>query len=137
MTQIGQLELPRLAVAFMNEDHAHAARQWETMLNALEDYPANRDGLLTASEDFLRHSREHFQREEEAMRASGFPPYVVHKQEHDRVLAWLETLVADIRAGMDPAELRVTIQRDVADWLARHVQTMDNVTALWIDSHPT
>lgn len=136
MSQIVQLELPRLAVAFMNEDHAHAARQWETMLNALEDYPTSGNGLLVASEDFLRHSREHFNREEEAMRASGFPPYEVHKQEHDRVLAWLETLVAGIRAGMDQAELRVTIQRDVAEWLVRHVQTMDQVTALWIDSHP-
>lgn len=135
MSLATHLALPELPVPFMNDDHAHAVEQWEAMLAALDDYPGNVDRLLTASEAFLRHNREHFQREEAAMRASGFPPYAMHKQEHDRVLAWLEALVASIRDGADGALLRDVIQREVGDWLSQHVQTMDQVTARWIASH--
>jgi hemerythrin len=136
MTRVNHIDLPQLPVAFMNDDHAHAAEQWEAMLAALDHNPADVESLLTASEEFLRHNREHFQREEAAMRASGFPPYTVHKQEHDRVLAWLEGLVASIRAGEDSTALRRVIRHDIGDWLLRHVQTMDQVTARWIDAHP-
>lgn len=130
------LELPELPVPFMNADHAHAAEQWQAMLAALDDYPANPERLLDACAAFLQHNREHFQREEAAMRASGFPPYAVHKQEHERVLGWLEGLLASIRAGADDARLRDAIQRELGDWLRQHVQTMDRVTSLWIESHP-
>lgn len=136
MPHIVHLEMPRLPVPFMNDDHAHAAMQWEAMLTALEQYPTSDAPLLAACEDFLCHNREHFQREEAAMLASGFPPYAVHKQEHDRVLAWLEALLASIRAGSDRSVLRDAIQREVGDWLVHHVQTMDQVTARWINSHP-
>ena len=37
-----------------------------------------------------RHTVEHFGREDEAMRQSGFTPYQVHHGEHVQVLAELE-----------------------------------------------
>lgn len=128
------IDLPELPVAFMNEDHAHAAEQWREMASALAEYPARPARLVAACDAFLRHNREHFEREEAAMLSSGFPPYPVHKQEHDRVLAWIEELLDSIRAGEDPALLHDVIQRDLLAWLQQHVQTMDLVTARWIAS---
>lgn len=135
MTISDRLDIPELPVAFMNDDHAHAARQWEEMVAALDEYPDQPERLLAASEVFLEHSREHFQREELAMQATGFPPYPMHKQEHDRVLAWLGELVGLIRSGAEVERLRGLIQQDVAAWLVQHVRTMDQVTARWIASH--
>lgn len=126
------LDLPQLPVAFMNEDHVHAAEQWQEMAAALAEYPDRPARLLAACEAFLDHSREHFRREEEAMHACGFPPYAVHKQEHDRVLVWLESLRDSVRAGEEMARLRELVEREVPAWLEQHVRTMDQVTARWI-----
>jgi hemerythrin len=129
------VEIPVLPVAFMNEDHRHAADQLATMLAVLPSYGHSREPLVQACRAFLEHNREHFAREEAAMRESGFPPYVVHKSEHDRTLAWLAELVAGIEAGLDTETVRNAIERDIPTWLIQHIQTMDRATAGWIDAH--
>lgn len=130
-----QIDYPRLPVAFMNDDHDHAAEQIETMLAALSGYPVERQPLVAACRDFLEHNRAHFAREEAAMQASGFPPYPVHRAEHERALAWLEQLVAGLEAGLDPEAARTAVTRDIPAWLVQHIETMDRVTATWIASH--
>lgn len=127
-----QLELPQLPVAFMNADHAHAVEQWQDMRGALDEYPQNPERLLADCEAFLAHNRAHFAREEEAMRASGFPPYPVHKQEHERVLAWLEQLIPRVAARAAKNDIEGEIENAIPEWLLQHVQTMDAVTAGWI-----
>ena len=134
MSTPSKLELPQVALAFMNEDHAHAATQLEAMAAALDDAPNQPGRLAAACRDFLQHSREHFAREEEAMQAAGFPPYPVHKSEHDQVLGLLEQLVEAVEAGRVDEATRTTITRGIPDWLVRHVQSMDMVTARWITS---
>lgn len=127
-----ELQLPRLPVAFMNEDHTHALAQWQAMREALQDYPEQPERLLAACEAFVDHNRAHFAREEDAMRASGFPPYPIHKQEHGRVLAWLEQLLQEITEHAPANGIRETIEAAIPEWLAQHVQAMDTVTAKWI-----
>lgn len=129
------IEIPQLPVAFMNEDHRHAAEQLEAMQFALEGYSADRLPLVTTSREFLQHNREHFGREELAMQASGFPPYAVHKGEHERVLAWLDQLVASIEAGVPESTLRQAILQDIPTWFHQHILTMDRATAAWLASH--
>lgn len=131
-----QMEIPRLPVAFMNEDHDHGADQLAAMLAALPAYTEDRTTLAQACRDFLEHNREHFAREEAAMLASGFPPYPVHRQEHQRALDWLEDLTAGIAAGNADAEtVARAVGQDVPAWFIQHIQTMDWVTANWIASH--
>lgn len=69
------------------------------------------------------------------MRATGFPPYGIHKHEHDRVLAWLDDLAGRIESGTDDASVRQAIEQEIPDWLIRHIQTMDAVTATWLAAH--
>lgn len=129
-----QLELPQLPVAFMNADHAHAVEQWQDMRSALGEYPENPERLFAACEAFVAHNHAHFAREEEAMRASGFPPYPVHKQEHERVLDWLEQLGRRVASRAPRNELEETIENAIPEWLVQHVLSMDMVTAGWIAS---
>lgn len=126
------LDLPKLPVDFMNDDHAHAEDLWRAMRVALADYPSRTEPLAAACRAFLDHNRAHFGREEAAMQASAFPPYPVHKAEHDRVLTTLEELAKAASSGADPESLRRAIELDIPTWLVQHVQSMDLVTARWI-----
>lgn len=130
-----EIELPKLPVAFMNDDHAHAEALWREMVAALADYPACNEPLANACRAFLEHNRAHFGREEDAMLQHAFPPYPVHKAEHDRVLAMLAELTAAAASGAAEDHLRNAIERDIPSWLVQHVESMDMVTARWIAAH--
>lgn len=130
-----RVEYPKLPVAFMNQDHDHAAEQLETMSTVLSAYPYSREPLAQACRAFLEHNRAHFAREEAAMQSSAFPAFAVHKGEHDRVLLWLESLTEVIEAGLDIETIAQAIEHDIPAWFVRHVQTMDWATANWIANH--
>jgi hemerythrin len=131
------LDIPDLPIAFMNEDHALAAGQIEAMQAALLLYGADREPLAEACREFLQHSREHFAREEAIMREAGFPPYGIHKSEHDRVLAWLEALGQAVESGSDVVAVSAAVSHDIPDWFIRHIRSMDSATAAWVMAHPT
>lgn len=127
--------LPMLPVAFMNDDHGHALEQLNELAAALDTSAENPLQLVPLFESFNAHNRAHFLREEQAMLASDFPPYPVHKSEHDRVLVWLDSLVQSLKAGEpNPMELR-TMEAKIRDWFFMHIRTMDTVTANWLASH--
>ncbi len=126
------LTLPQVDLDFMNEDHAHAVEAWRNMATALAGYPEQREPLLAACRAFLEHNREHFAREEAAMQQHAFPPYRVHKADHDRTLVVLEALTASVEAGQDREDVEKAIGRDIPAWLQQHVQSMDMVTARFL-----
>lgn len=128
------IDFPQLPVDFMNADHAHAVSQLEAMKAVLPAYAYNREPLVLACREFLRHNREHFAREEAAMHETGFPAFAIHKREHERVLHWLETLAGDIAAGQDIAAVTQAIHDDIPAWFVQHTRTMDSATAAWIAS---
>lgn len=131
------LTLPQLPVAFMNEDHEHARQLLERMMALLSEPGAEIGQLGKTCRAFLEHNREHFGREESAMQATGFPPYPVHQSEHSNALGWLERLAVQAEADPDSESLRRAILEELPAWYLRHIQTMDAVTANWIDAHST
>ena len=66
------------------------------------------------------------------MQEHGFPPYLVHKAEHDRVLLWLEYLYAAVEAVRARGDVEQAILHDIPAWLLQHVQSMDMVTARFL-----
>ena len=119
--------IPNLSLGFMNDDHKEELALIEAAAAALAagDAEALRAGLAALAV----HTRAHFQREEEVMRAVRFPAYPVHKAEHDRVLAELAaeaTAYADTR---DAARLLGYLDAVVASWFPTHMATMDTITA--------
>ena len=128
------INLPKLPIAFMNEDHAHAKSLWRSMQAAMADYPAQAAPLAAACHAFLEHNRAHFAREEAIMQEYAFPPYAIHKAEHDRILIRLAEIASLADAGGSVEELKAAINFEVPNWLVQHVQSMDTVTARWIAS---
>jgi len=126
--------IPQVALPFVNQDH----RVEGDLLNRLhEALQAHRQGgpqapVLPAFEKLLTHTREHFGREEAAMLRAAFPPYSVHKEEHDRVL---EEMVAEgeaFREAGDVARLWRYVAEAVPGWFVAHILSMDTVTAQFV-----
>lgn len=109
-----------VGVTFMDADHAEAAAQ----INAMAI--ADALGRLVLLRHFIEHCAEHFSREEEMMRQTGFFAFVCHQGEHQRVLAELATILAKLEAG--EAQDGYFVQALPA-WLRNHRDTMDFVTA--------
>ena len=111
-----------VGVAFMDDDHAEAAR----LINALAE--AEGDALKALFAEFLHHTEEHFGREEEMMRHIHFFAYGPHKGEHDRVLDELRAVEARIAAG-ETETLQPYFTEALPQWLLTHRNTMDAITA--------
>lgn len=136
MGRIDPKDLPTLPVPFMNEDH----RREVALVNDLEEaLAAHADGggdTLDAVMGKLAllavHTREHFLREEAAMREARFPAYPVHKAEHDRVLAEMDREARLFRERHDHARLSRYLFEALPTWFRGHVKTMDVVTAQFL-----
>lgn len=109
-----------VGIGFMDADHVDAAEQ----INAL----ASSAGAerISALEHFIAHCREHFAREEAMMEQTGFFALACHRDEHTRVLAEFEVVLARLRGGAAQDDyFAITLP----NWLLNHRNTMDFVTA--------
>jgi len=135
MPLVDPAAIPQVQLPFMNEDHAEEAR----LLNGLADALAALRGGAGARDDVLarwaaldRHTREHFERENEAMRRVGFPAYPMHQAEHERVLAEMAGEARTFVDHGDAERLWTYVSQAVPAWFVRHIQTMDQITARFV-----
>jgi hemerythrin len=127
--------LPQLPIAFMNADHLREGRLVNEVEDALEAHRRGEGTLASVLERLsvlAVHTREHFMREETAMRESGFPAYPVHRAAHDQVLAQMDAEARAFRDGGDGARLSRYLAEALPGWFANHVRTMDTVTAAFL-----
>ena len=133
-------QVPELPLAFMNADHAQEVQLLEDLGEALTAHrtdPSQLDAVLERLSLLAVHTREHFLREEQVMRETGFPAYPMHKAEHDRVLAEMDLEARRFREGGDPDRLWTYLFKTVPAWFVHHIRTMDRVTAQFVSSHPS
>jgi hemerythrin len=125
------MDYPQVELDFMNRDHAEFVELRETLLAVLarQGSPAEVDALL---DRLLAHTRDHFAEENRLMQEVRFPPYPMHKGEHDRVLADMEARIARWKEGRDATALADWLEVGLVDWFVGHVSTMDFVTARYI-----
>jgi len=129
--------IPVVALAAMNQVHQEEAE----LINSLSERlracaegrraPADLDAPL---DQLLEHLQAHFASEEARMRSAGFPPYPVHKAEHDRVLAEARAMVAHWRESRGLDELQAWLEQALPAWMLRHIATMDTVTAQFLQA---
>ena len=130
------LEYPQVALEFMNRDHAEFIALRDRLLGLLSG-PAPDAGVDTLLDELLEHTRHHFAEEERLMQEARFPPYPVHKVEHDKVLTEMEARIRGWQQEHDSAALRQWLDRGVGDWFVNHVSTMEFVTARYIKAAQT
>jgi hemerythrin len=125
------LDYPLVALDFMNRDHAEFVAMRGKLLGMISAQAPEFD-VDTLLDELLSHTRHHFAEEERLMLETGFPPYTMHKAEHESVLTEMSTQIMRWKQGRDVAALRDWLDKDEGDWFVTHVGTMDLVTAGFI-----
>lgn len=129
--------IPQVSLPFMNDDHREEARLLNDLCDAVRGHQQGRvpvEAVLRRLEALFEHTREHFGREEDAMRRVEFPAYPMHKGEHDRVLEELEAEEVHFRETGDTGRLWAYASEAVPAWFVAHIQSMDQVTAGFVVS---
>ncbi|MBI5889860.1 MAG: hemerythrin family protein [Nitrosomonadales bacterium] len=126
------LDYPQVALDFMNRDHAEFVAMRSQLLDLVSARAPEKD-LDTLLDELLRHTRHHFAEEERLMQETRFPPYAMHKSEHDHVLADMSARIASWKRERDATALRDWLDKAVGNWFVTHVGTMDLVTAGYIE----
>jgi len=139
MPLVAPEQIPQVALPFMNEDHREEALRLNDLADAVKGHRAGKvpvEAVLHRFEGLLQHTQEHFAREEAAMQEGGFPPYPVHKAEHDRVLEEMESEETHFRETGDTARLWKYVAEAVPTWFVSHIQSMDQATAGFLAARP-
>ncbi len=126
--------LPRLAVPFMNEDHAEEARLINAAADRLDELRAGKvepDQVNAAVDAVYGHTREHFAREEAAMMDASFPAYAFHQAEHVRLLGELGEAQRRFQESGNGDELAAYLA-SFPSWFEQHITSMDSVTARYV-----
>jgi hemerythrin len=135
MSIVDLAAIPQVALAFINDDHREEARLLNDLADAVAGHKVGRvpvETVLHHFEALFAHTQEHFGREEEAMQKAGFPPYPMHKGEHERVLEEMESEEIHFRETGDTARLQAYVTQAVPAWFIQHIQSMDAVTAQFV-----
>jgi len=73
--------------------------------------------------NLISYTRDHFSDEEQSMRQAGYPAYVAHKAEHDKLADEVVRLVKDMEAG--GIAMSVEILSFLQQWLQTHILSAD------------
>ncbi len=132
MPVLERSRIPLVALEDMNAVHYEEVdliNQIDALLTRIESGAAEADELDALLDALQDHMIEHFRGEEARMEASGFPPYPIHKGEHDRVLLELGGLIDRWKRERDTAPVSRYIRETFPIWFEQHLGTMDAVTA--------
>lgn len=125
--------MPKVAFDAMNQVHSEEVELLNSLEKCLEfNDTVNIEILL---ETLLEHTIEHFDNEERLMQEVSFPAYVMHKDEHTRVLNETQMAILDWRTKRDNNIIKNYFFGTLIDWLPQHIASMDTITAQFICMH--
>lgn len=136
---IDKQNLPLVATNFMNATHLEDADLINSLFEAILSYEQNSDetsflNINKIYEAWYEHTIKHFAAEEEEMLSKHFPPYFMHKSEHDRVLGEMAEIYSSWKSTKNISMLKNYIKNDLLTWLINHIQTMDTVTSSFFET---
>lgn len=123
--------VPLVALESMNATHRQEV-ELVNRLGALLVEGADEAAIGRLLEEWVTHTREHFERENQLMRDGGFPAYPIHSDEHRKVLALIEELRRQWQGQRDRTALADFLFSQWPSWFHQHVNSMDRVTALFL-----
>ena len=131
---IEEAEMPMVAMDFMNEVHKEEAELINILFEKVLAYEAdasevNANAITTQYQEWYTHTLAHFKGEEDKMIELKFPPYPLHKQEHDNALKRMDEVLAHWQQSKNAQSLKMYLIEELPTWLVQHVGTLDIVTA--------
>ncbi len=116
----------RYALGHPGMDDTH--HEFVSCVHALLTVPD--DALPAALSAFEQHAVAHFEQEKAWMSSGDYPARDCHIDEHDKVLASVHEVQAELAAG------NVALCRELAvalmDWFPGHADYMDSALATWL-----
>ncbi len=115
---------PRYSVKVQRFDDDH--QELFRILNTLHDAMMARRGqevMQKVLDELLRYTEGHFAREEDAMRAAGYPKLQAQIEQHRRFTQKIQDVAAKYKAGT--LGLTIEVLDFLTDWLKQHIIGMD------------
>ena len=120
------------------DEMQHTHEEEISMLNEInalatiyENDKTKHEELENKLDEYIKHVKVHFANEERLMRLYQFPPFQMHKAEHDRVLHELDHFAIRWKQHGE-LDAIIAYLRQSVDWIINHISTMDNMTAMFI-----
>lgn len=79
------------------------------------------------------YTRTHFLQEEVLMRQTGYPGLVAHQEQHNKLMAEVETYKRALDEGEQPNT--VAVLDFLREWLVQHIQNCDRAYADHMNAH--
>lgn len=133
---INKQNMPVVAMDFMNKTHKEDIDIINNLFDLILLFENNstqeiKESLNQKYEQWYEHTVNHFKTEEIKMQEERFPPYLVHKGEHDNALSHMHDIFLNWQTSEDINILKNYIQNELPAWLDNHIKTMDTVTAMF------
>jgi len=127
-------DLPIVDMDFMNEVHYEDIKIINDLFEKLLNYELNKNEkneniLNSAYKHWFEHTVEHFKGEETMMLEKQFPPYQMHKNEHDNALKLMQDKFNLWKQTKDINILKIYLIQEVPVWFKNHISSMDKITA--------
>lgn len=134
---IEKSDLPLVDMEFMNDVHFEDVDIINEIFELILAYgkevsDTTKTQLNQKYHEWISHTQDHFKGEEVLMVEKGFPPYTMHKSEHDRALAQMEQVFNEWQSSGDISVLKIYFIEYLPQWLVHHINTMDTVTARFL-----
>jgi len=120
------------------DEMQHTHEEEISMLNEInalatiyENDKTKHEELENKLDEYIKHVKVHFANEERLIRLYQFPPYQMHKAEHDRVLHELNDVLIRWKQHGE-IDAIIAYLRQSVEWIINHISTMDNMTAMFI-----
>ena len=127
---ITQEQLPMVVMPSMNDTHLEDILIINRLSSAID--AKNSDEVNAILQELVTHTIAHFSGEEEMMREKMFPPYPMHKGEHDRALYELKQVSQQFNENRDLGFAKNYVDSTLIPWLLNHIETLDTVTAMFL-----
>ena len=136
---IDKRKLPMVEINFMNtihEEDVDIINEMFKLILMYENRPTqiSRQNIDVQYQKWFHHTVEHFQREEIRMKELNFPPYEIHKREHDHALAQMDSIFREWNNSKDIRVLKTYFIEVLPKWLVQHIESMDAVTAIFLNT---
>ena len=132
---ITQDQLPMVAMPSMNDTHLEEILIINKLDTAARD--SNTEAVSEILQELLEHTAMHFFDEEDMMEEALFPAFKMHKSEHDRHLHELRSVIKYFEEHKDTRAISAYIEGNLTPWLIHHIETMDTMTAKFIQPGST
>lgn len=136
MSLIDIKNIPQVEMEFMNDVHEEDVNIINDLYDAVLAYEqnpseSNEQNITKKYQEWFDHTVEHFKGEEEKMIELKFPPYPMHKGEHDSALQTMDKVYREWCSSKEIEPLKLYFKDHLPQWLTHHIQTMDTVTAMF------